>query len=82
MRRKMTLDKNDMIRIVGTLTYQTDQLLAAQKKIMQLESDIFHHKWRTRYVIRRLKSLAKQYGEPDLAVTEEELDEQIKSKEN
>ena len=78
----MKLNKQYRIRIVGTMQYQSDMLLSAQHRIMELEQDIFHHKWRTRYVIRRLKQIAKHYGEPDIAVSEEELDDQIKSKEN
>tara|TARA_R100000149_G_scaffold64870_1_gene37750 strand:- start:575 stop:811 length:237 start_codon:yes stop_codon:yes gene_type:complete len=78
----MKLNKQDLIKIVGTMQYQSDMLLSAQHRIMELEQDIFHHKWRTRYVIRRLKQIAKHYGEPDIAVSEEELDDQIKSKEN
>ena len=78
----MKLNKQDLIRIVGTMQYQSDMLLSAQHRIMELEQDIFHHKWRTRYVIRRLKQIAKHYGEPDIAVSEEELDDQIKRSEN
>ena len=44
---------------------------------MQLESDLFHEKWKFRYVSRRLKEL-----DPNEAITEEELNEQIRSKEN
>jgi len=51
----MKLNKQDLIKVVGTLQYQSDMLLSAQHRIMELEQDIFHHKWRTRYVIRRLK---------------------------
>ena len=34
-------------------------------------------KWKCRYLVRRIKNIAKYYGVPDLAVTEEELEEQI-----
>ena len=44
---------------------------------MQLESDLFHERWKFRYVSRRLKEL-----DPNEAVSEEELDEQIRSKEH
>ena len=55
----------------------TDNLLALQRKNMQLESDLFHERWKFRYVSRRLKEL-----DPNEAVSEEELDEQIRSKEH
>ena len=78
----MKLNKQDLIKIVGTMQYQSDMLLSAQHMLFELEKNIFHYMWRTRYVIRRLKQIAKHYGEPDIAVSEEELDDQIKSKEN
>mgnify|MGYP006406598065 FL=1 len=44
---------------------------------MQLEQSLFHEKWKVRYLTRRLKAI-----NPEEAVTEEELDKQIHSKEN
>ena len=44
---------------------------------MQLEQAIFHEKWKFRYVARRLKQYA-----PHEAISEEELDEQIRQKQN
>ena len=44
---------------------------------MRLEQDIFHEKWKVRYLTRRLKAI-----DPNEAVTEEELDEQIHGKMN
>ena len=44
---------------------------------MQLEQAIFHEKWKFRYVARRLKEIA-----PHEAISEEELNEQIKEKQN
>jgi len=64
------------------LTLNTDRLLEANKMIMNLEQDIFHEKWKFRYVAKTLKHVAKEIGQPDLAVTEEELDAQIRGKEN
>jgi hypothetical protein len=51
----------------------TDRLLEANKLIMGLEQDIFHEKWKVRYLTRRLKAI-----NPHEAVTEEELDAEIK----
>tara|TARA_Y100001938_G_scaffold147713_1_gene229554 strand:+ start:929 stop:1150 length:222 start_codon:yes stop_codon:yes gene_type:complete len=73
----MKLSKEDMIKIISTMQINTDNLLALQRKNMQLESDLFHERWKFRYVSRRLKEL-----DPNEAVSEEELDEQIRSKEH
>ena len=73
----MKLSKEDMIKIISTMQINTDNLLALQRKNMQLESDLFHERWKFRYVSRRLKEL-----DPNEAVSEEELDEQIKGSEN
>ena len=75
--KKMKLSKEDMIKIISTMQINTDNLLALQRKNMQLESDLFHERWKFRYVSRRLKEL-----DPNEAVSEEELDEQIRSKEH
>ena len=73
----MILDKKDLIRIVGTLSYQTDRLLDLYTIVKQLESDLFHEKWKFRYVARKLKEIA-----PHEAISEEELDAQIRKKQN
>ena len=81
----MTKAKNEGIRLskeqildqIKLMSDQTDRLLLSQKRIMQLEQAIFHEKWKFRYVSRRLREIA-----PDEAITEEELDEQIKAKQN
>ena len=73
----MKLSKEDMIKIISTMQINTDNLLALQRKNMQLESDLFHERWKFRYVSRRLKEL-----DPNEAVSEEELDEQIRQKSN
>lgn len=44
---------------------------------MKLQTDLYYMKWKFRYVSRRLKNL-----DPNEAVSEEELDEQIRSKHN
>jgi hypothetical protein len=47
------------------------------KKYMALQQELFHEKWKFRYVARRLKEVA-----PHEAISEEELNEQIKAKQN
>tara|TARA_R100000687_G_C6359976_1_gene122955 strand:- start:22 stop:180 length:159 start_codon:yes stop_codon:yes gene_type:complete len=52
-------------------------LLEANKIILKLESDYFHEKWKVRYLTRRLKAV-----DPNAAVSEEELDAEIKGRMN
>ena len=40
---------------------------------MKLEQDLHYEKHKSRYLVRRIKEMAKQLGDPDYAVTEEEL---------
>ena len=71
------LSKEQILDQIKLMSDQTDRLLLSQKRIMQLEQAIFHEKWKFRYVSRRLREIA-----PDEAITEEELNEQIKAKQN
>ena len=73
----LKLSKSLILDQIKLMADQTDRLLLSQKRIMQLEQAIFHEKWKFRYVAR----LLKQYA-PHEAVSEEELDEQIKQKSN
>ena len=73
----LKLSKSQILDQIKLMADQTDRLLLSQKRIMQLEQAIFHEKWKFRYVAR----LLKQYA-PHQAVSEEELDEQIKQKSN
>ena len=73
----MKLNKQQLVDILNIMQINTDNVLELQRRNMQLESDLFHEKWKFRYVSRRLKEL-----DPNEAITEEELNEQIRSKEN
>ena len=73
----LKLSKTQILDQIKLMADQTDRLLLAQKIIMNLEQKLFHEKWKFRYVAR----LLKQYA-PHEAVSEEELDEQIKQKSN
>ena len=66
-----------MVKILSVMQINTDNLLELQRRNMKLESDLFHEKWKCRDVSRRLQEL-----DPNEAITEEELNEQIRSKEN
>ena len=85
----MKLNKSDVMTILKILKHQWDTMLDMEeqnfennKKYMKMEQQLFHEKWKNRYLVRRIKEMAKQLGDPDYAVTEEELNEQIKKSEN
>ena len=73
----MKINKEDMVKILTVMQINTDNLLELQRSNMKLESDLYHEKWKFRYVSRRLRQLA-----PQEAISEEELDEQIRQKQN
>ena len=73
----LKLSKSQILDQIKLMADQTDRLLLSQKRIMQLEQAIFHEKWKFRYVERKLRQYA-----PHVAISEEELDEQIKQKSN
>ena len=78
MTKKMfRLSKKQILEQIKLMADQTDRLLLAQKIIMELEQKLFHEKWKFRYVARKLRQYA-----PHEAISEEELDEQIKQKQN
>ena len=75
-----------MLRILETNNNLVIDINAAHHdnnvRYMKLEELLFYEKWKNRYLVRRIKNLAKLMGDPNIAVTEEELDEQIKRSEN
>mgnify|MGYP003128111617 FL=1 len=80
----MKLYKKDVMTILKILKHQWDTMLDMEeqnyennKKYMALQQELFHEKWKFRYVARRLKEVA-----PHEAISEEELNEQIKAKQN
>ncbi len=54
-----------------------NDIVMLQEAYMKEQTALFHEKWKVRYLVRRIKEF-----NPDDPVTEEELDQQIKSKEN
>ena len=85
----MKLNKDDMMKILRVLENNTNTMLEMEeqnfennKKYMRLQQQLFHEQWKNRYLVRRIKNVAKLIGDPNIAVTEEELDEQIKGSEN
>lgn len=85
---KMLKEKNDpqrkdqLITIIKTLTQMHNSIVLLQEAYMKCQQDLFHEKWKYRHVARTLKRVAKKLGEPDLVMSEEELDAQIRGKEN
>ena len=73
----LKLSKTQILDQIKLMADQTDRLLLAQKIIMNLEQKLFHEKWKFRYFERKLRQYA-----PHVAISEEELDEQIKQKQN
>ena len=80
----MKLNKQDMIKIITVLENNTNTMLEMEeqnyennKQYMKMEQQLFHEKWKVRYLTRRLREIA-----PHEALTEKELDEQIKGKQN
>ena len=80
----MRLNKEDLIKIVKVLENNTNTMLEMEeqnyennKQYMKMEQQLFHEKWKVRFLTRRLREIA-----PHEALTEEELDEQIKGKQN
>ena len=80
----MILNKEDLIKIVRVLENNTNTMLEMEeqnyennKQYMKMEQQLFHEKWKVRYLTKRLREIA-----PHEALTEEELDEQIKGKQN
>ena len=71
------LTKEQILEQIRLMAAQTDRLLEAQRMVMDLQQQIFHEKWKFRYVARKLRQYA-----PHEAISEEELDEQIKQKQN
>ena len=83
------LTKSEMIEIIKILEWHTNlvmdiqlQHFEANKKTMSLEQQLHHEKWKVRCLTRQAKAIAKKLGDPDIALTEEELDERIKRSEN
>ena len=80
----MKLNKSDVMTILKILKHQWDTMLDMEeqnyennKQYMKMEQQLFHEKWKVRYLSRRLREIA-----PHEALSEEELDEQIKGKQH
>ena len=88
-KERIGFTKDQMIQFLKIFQHNTDTMLDMEeqnyennKKYMKMEQMLFLEQWKCRSLVRRIKNIAKHYGVPDLAVTEEELDDQIKRSEN
>ena len=71
----IVFNKDEVIRMMEIMQVNMDQIKSLLITVDQLNNDLFHEKWKFRYVARRLKQV-----DPDEAVTEEELEAQIHGK--
>ena len=86
---RIGFSKDQMIQILKILETNNNLVISINAqhhennvKYMQLEQKLFHEQWKFRYVVRRLKAVARYFKIPNLAITEEELDEEFKKKDN
>ena len=75
--KEMAESISELKAAIKFLTLNTDRLIEANKKIMQLEQDVFHEKWRVRHLTRLVR-----YYNPNEPISEEELDAEIKGSMN
>ena len=71
--REMAKTISELKTAIKYLTLNTERLLDANKLIIKLETDVFHEKWKVRHLTRVLRAVA-----PNEALSEEELDAEIK----
>ena len=71
----MKLNKEDMINILKIMQHNTDTMLEMEEQ--NYANNKQYMKWKVRFLTRRLREIA-----PHEALSEEELDEQIKGKQH
>ena len=71
------LEKDQIITIIKTLEKMHDQITLLQEAYMKEQQSLFHEKWKVRHLTRVLIHVA-----PEEALSEEELNQHIHSKEN
>jgi len=74
---KISMEKEYAIAFLKIMDKRSEQLLDCQHNLLQLNQDLFHEKWKFRYVSRRLKEVA-----PDEVISEDELIDKIKGAAN
>ena len=67
------MPKEYVVAFLKIMDKRSDELMLMQHDLLRLNQDLFHEKWKFRHVSRILKEVA-----PHEAITEEELEQQIK----
>tara|TARA_B110000971_G_C19939376_1_gene468006 strand:+ start:415 stop:639 length:225 start_codon:yes stop_codon:yes gene_type:complete len=67
------MPKEYVVAFLKIMDKRSDELMQMQHDLLRLNQDLFHEKWKFRHVSRILKEVA-----PHEAITEEELEQQIK----
>ena len=73
----IVFNKDEVIRMMEIMQVNMDQIKSLLITVDQLNNDLFHEKWKVRYLTRILKRVA-----PDQVLSEEELDNLIHKKEH
>ena len=71
------IDKKDLIKTITILEKFHDDLMLLQEAYMKEQQAMYHEKWKVRHLTRILRRVA-----PHEALSEEELDKQLRGKEN
>ena len=67
------LEKKDLIKTIKIVHQMHEEILQLQEAYMQEQQKLFHEKWKVRHLTRTLREVA-----PNLVLSEEELDAEIK----
>ena len=72
-KQMIKMPKEYVVAFLKIMDKRSDELMQMQHDLLRLNQDLFHEKWKFRHVSRILKEVA-----PHEAITEEELEQQIK----
>jgi hypothetical protein len=72
-KQTIKMPKEYVVAFLKIMDKRSDELMLMQHDLLRLNQDLFHEKWKFRHVSRILKEVA-----PHEAITEEELEQQIK----
>jgi len=72
-KQMIKMPKEYVVAFLKIMDKRSDELMLMQHDLLRLNQDLFHEKWKFRHVSRILKEVA-----PHEAITEEELEQQIK----
>ena len=81
-KERIGFSKDQMVSMLKIFEKLHMDVVVLQEEYMKCQQSLFHEKWKYRHVARTLKQVAKELGRPDLVLSEEELDQQIRRKDN